>query len=90
MTVTTVLAVFGWSLLLTRISAASNNVSVSNLSAQIGQGKKVVPTDDKCGIQAQLSEMQEQLREIKMCNGNKTGKEKDQCFDSLIEESFVS
>ena len=111
MTVTTVLAVFGWSLLLTGISAASNNVSVSKLSAQIGQGKKVVPTDDKCGtvvlgnyyagvnkevkailqgIQAQLSEMQEQLREIKMCNDNKTGKEKDQCFDSLIEESVVS
>ena len=32
------------------------------------------------GIQAQLSEMQEQLREIKICNGNKTGEEKDQCF----------
>jgi len=32
------------------------------------------------GIQAQLSEMQEQLREIKTCNGNKTGEEKDQCF----------
>jgi len=101
MTVTAVVAVFGWSFLLTGISAASNNVSVSKSSAQNGQGKTVAPTDDKCGtvvhgnyyagvnkevkailqgIQAQLSEMQEQLREIKICNGNKTGKEKDQWF----------
>ena len=28
------------------------------------------------GIQAQLSEVQEQLREIKICNVNKTGEEK--------------
>ena len=32
------------------------------------------------GIQAQLSEIQKHLREIKLCNANKTGKEKDQCF----------
>jgi len=39
------------------------------------------------GIQAQLSEMREQLREIKTCNGNKTGEKKISA--SLIEESFV-
>ena len=32
------------------------------------------------GIQAQLSEREEQLQEIKICDGNKTGEEKDQCF----------
>ena len=32
------------------------------------------------GIQAQLSEMQEQLREIKIFTANKTGEEKHQCF----------
>ena len=36
------------------------------------------------GIQEQLSEMQEQLREIKICNGNKTGEEKISA--SLIED----
>ena len=101
MTVTVVVAVFGWSFLLTGISAASTNVSVSKSSAQNGQGTTVVPADDKCstvvhgnyyagankeikailqGIQAQLSEMQDQLREIKTVNGNKTSERKDQCF----------
>ena len=32
------------------------------------------------GILAQLSEIQEHLRKIKICHGNKTGEEKDQCF----------
>ena len=32
------------------------------------------------GIQAQLSEMQEHLREIKISNANKTGEENNQCF----------
>ena len=101
MTVTAVVVVFGWNFLLTGISAASTNVSVSKSSAQNGQGTTVAPASDKCGtvvhgnyyagvnkevkailqgIQAQLSEMQEQLLEIKICNGNKTGEEKDQCF----------
>ena len=100
-TVTAVMVVFGWNFLLTGISAASTNVSVSKSSVQNGQGTTVAPANDKCGtvvhgnyhagvnkevkailqgIQAQLSEMQEQLREIKICNGNKTGEEKDQCF----------
>ena len=94
MTVTAVVAVFSWGFLLTRISAASTNVSVSKSSALTGQGTTMAPADDKCGtvvhgnyyagtnkeikailqgIQAQLSEMQEQLREIKAVN--KTGRE---------------
>jgi len=101
MTVTAVVVVFGWNFLLTGISAASTNVSVSKSSAQNGQGATVAPAGDKCGtvvhgnyyagvnkevkailqgIQAQLSEMQEQLLELRICNGNKTGEEKDQCF----------
>ena len=40
------------------------------------------------GIQAQLSEMQEELREIKICYGNKTGEKKISA--SLIEESLVN
>ena len=93
MTVTAVVAMFGWGFLLTGISAASTNVSVSKSYAQDGQGTTVAPADDKCGtvvhgnyyagtnkeikailqgIQAQLSEMQEQLREIKAVN--KTGR----------------
>lgn len=102
MTVTVAVAVFGWSFLLTGISAASTNVSVSKSSAQNGQ---VVPADDKCstlvhgnyyagankeikailqGIQAQLSEMQDQLREIKTVNGKKTGEREDQCFAFVL------
>ena len=101
MTVTTLALVFGWRFLLTGISAASTNVSVSKSSAQNGQGTTVTSADNKCGtvvhgnyyaganketkailqgIQAQLSEMQEQLRKIKICNANKTVEEKDQCF----------
>ena len=95
MTVTAVVAVFGWGFLLTGISAASTNVSVSKSSAQNGQGTTVAPADEKCGtvvhgnyyagtnkeikailqgIQVQLSEMQDQLREIKIFN--KTGEKK--------------
>ena len=98
MAVTALALVFGWRFLLTGISAASTNVSVSKSSAKNG---KVASADNKCGtvvhgnyyaganketkailqgIQAQLSEMQEQLRKIKICNANKTVEEKDQCF----------
>ena len=101
MTVTVLVVVFGSSLLLTGISAASTNVSVSKSSAHNSQGTTVASADNKCGtvvhgnyagtnketkailqgIQAQLSEMQEQLREIKIYNSNKTGKrKKDQGF----------
>ena len=101
MTVTAVVAMFGWSFLLTGISAARTNVSVSKPSAQNGQGTTIAPADDKCGtvvhgnyyagtnkemkailqgIQAQLSDMQEQLRELKIYNDNKTGEKKKQCF----------
>ena len=97
MTVTVLVVVFGSSLLLTGISAASTNVSVSKSSAHNSQGTTVASADNKCGtvvhgnyyagtnketkailqgIQAQLSEMQEQLREIKIYNSNKTGKRK--------------
>ena len=41
------------------------------------------------GIQAQLSEIQEHLREIKISNANKTGKEKDQSV-SLIEDHLFN
>ena len=95
MAVTAVVAVFGWSFLLTGISAASTNVSVAKSSAPNGQGTTVAPADEKCGtvvngnyyagtnkemkailqgIQAQLSEVQDQLREIKIFN--KTGEKK--------------
>ena len=101
MTVTSLVVVFGWSFLLTGISAASINVSVSKSSAQNGQGTTVASANNKCGtvvhgnyyagadketkailqgIRAQLSEIQEHLREIKICNINKTGEQKDQCF----------
>ena len=101
MTVTSLVVVFGWSFLLTGISAASTNVSVSKSSAQNGQGTTVASANNKCGtvvhgnyyagadketkailqgIRAQLSEIQEHLREIKICNINKTGEQKDQCF----------
>jgi len=101
MAVTVVVVVFGWSFLLTGISAVSTNVSVSKSSAQNGQGTTVAPADEKCGtvvhgnyyagtnkeikaiiqgIQAQLSEMQDQLREIKVCNKTGEKKKKDECF----------
>ena len=101
MTVTAVVAMFGWSFLLTGISAASTNVSVSKPSAQNGSGTTIAPAEDKCGtvvygdyyagtnkemkailqgIQAQLSDMQEQLRELTIYNDNKTGEKKNQCF----------
>ena len=93
MTVTALVVVFGSSFLLTGISAASTNVSVSKSSAQNGQGTCGTVVNGNYyagasketkailqGIQAQLSEMQEQLREIKICNANRTGEEKDQCF----------
>ena len=116
MTVTTLALVFGWSFLLTGISAASTNVSVSKSSAQNGQGTTVTSADNKCGtvvhgnyyaganketkailqgIQAQLSEIQEQLWETKICNANKTGKEKNSVLrlyieDYLFNQSFFS
>ena len=101
MAVTALALVFGWRFLLTGISAASTNVSVSKSSAQNGQGTTVTSADNKCGtvvhgnyyaganketkailqgIQAQLSDIQEQLRGIKICNANKTGEEENQCF----------
>lgn len=89
---TFVIAAFGWSFLLVAASAASTNVSVSNkTTAHInGKGTTVAPADDKCntrtskeiktilrGIQAQLSDVQEQLREIKTDNRNKTGERRN-------------
>ena len=41
------------------------------------------------GIQAQLSEMQEQLREIKTCHGNKTGEKKRSVFRSVTTTYLI-
>ena len=41
------------------------------------------------GIQAQLSEMQEQLREIKICNSNKTGKRKKKLKASPSQGEYL-
>lgn len=110
MTVKTLAVVFGWSFLLTGVSAESTNVSVSKSSAQNGQGTRLASGDNKCGtvvhgnyyaegdketkailqgIQAQLSEMQEQLREIKTCHGNKTGKKKRSVFRSVTTTYLI-
>ena len=41
------------------------------------------------GIQAQLSEIQEQLREIKTCHGNKTGEKKRSVFRSVTTTYLI-